>query len=213
MVALLKGRGRYLCLAKLDSGRNGEQTPMALEEPSDAAAVQQAPLERFEALKKRWGSGAWNGERDSLGPDDLALWGYLAADRHACTSRHRPQFHDCPYFDAKRAASKADVLVANHDLVLASLRSDLSSLPSGERAIYIFDGHHPLATALSHFACEASLSERRRQRLDKALDQAARLLSYPLNLEGCTSLLNQALDDLLRGVMQKPGQRGHRPAA
>jgi len=206
VVALLKGRGRYLCPVKLDLACNGEQTPMALEEPS-AAAPQQAPLERFEALKKRWGSGAWNGERDSLGPDDLALWGYLAADRHACTGRHCPQFHDCPYFDAKRAAAKADVLVANHDLVLASLRSDLSSLPSGERAIYIFDeGHHLPATALSHFACEASLSERRwLQRLDKALDQAARSLSYPLNLEGCTSLLIQALDDLLRGVMQSLG--------
>lgn len=205
-IALLKGRGRYLCPVKLDQACNGEQTPMGLEE-SPSEAPQQAPLERFVALKKRWDGGSWNGERDSLGPEELALWGYLAADRHACTSRHCPQFHHCPYFDAKRAAAKADVLVANHDLVLASLRSDLSSLPNGERAIYIFDeGHHLPATALSHFACEASLSDRRwLQRLDKALDQAARALSYPLNLEGSTALLSQALDDLLRGVMQGVG--------
>ncbi|MBB5202973.1 ATP-dependent DNA helicase DinG [Inhella inkyongensis] len=210
VVALLKGRGRYLCPVKLETACNGEQTPMTLD---DGSAVQTPPLERFIALKKRWDGGTWGGDRDSLGPEDLQLWGHLAADRHACTSRHCPQFHHCPYFDAKRAASKADILVANHDLVLASLRSDASALPHGERAIYIFDeGHHLPATALSHFDCEASLTDRRwLQRLDKALDQAGRVLRYPLNLEGCTSLLNQALDDLLRGVMQGVGNEalGH----
>lgn len=204
-IALLKGRGRYLCPVKLDQACSGEQTAMGLEEGDNAP--QTPPLERFIALKKRWDGGGWNGERDSLGPDELALWGHLAADRHACTSRHCPQFHHCPYFDAKRAASKADVLVANHDLVLASLRSDASALPSGERAIYVFDeGHHLPATALSHFACEASLSERRwLQRLDKALDQAAKALRYPISLEGSSALLNQSLDDLLRAVMQGVG--------
>ena len=87
----------------------------------------------------------------------------------SCTSRQCPKFHHCPYFDAKRAAAKADVLVANHDLVLASLRSDASSLPSGDRAIFVFDeGHHLAETALAHFACEATLSDRRwLQRLEK----------------------------------------------
>ncbi|MBH9551793.1 ATP-dependent DNA helicase DinG [Inhella gelatinilytica] len=203
-IALLKGRGRYLCPVKLDQACSGEQTPMTLE---DGSALQAPPLERFQALATRWASGSWNGERDSLGPEDLKLWSHLAADRHACTSRHCPQFNHCPYFDAKRAASRADILVANHDLVLASLRSDASALPNGERAIYIFDeAHHLPATALSHFACEASLSDRRwLQRLDKALDQAARSLRYPLPLEGSTSLLNQSLDDLLRGVMATQG--------
>lgn len=208
-VALLKGRGRYVCPVKLDQAASGEQEPLDLVgddgQPQPAAV---GANERIATLRQRWKSAAWDGERDSLQPADLALWPAIAADRASCTSRSCPQFNACPYFDAKRAASKAEVLITNHDLVLSSLRSDFSALPSGDRAIYVFDeGHHLPATALAHFACEASLSERRwLQRLEKALAAAAGSLRYAgASFEGCTAMLGQALDDLLRAIMETIG--------
>lgn len=200
-VALLKGRGRYVCPVKL------LQAMGAGQEPLDLPGAAPAP-ERLALLHQRLLSGQWNGEQDSLPPEDLAHWSAIAAERSACTARHCPQFNACPYFDAKRAASKADVLIANHDLVLASLRSDAASLPSGDRALYVFDeGHHLPATALAHFACEATLTDRRwLQRLEKALSQAAAALRYggPA-FEGRGALLTQALDDLVRGLLQSFG--------
>jgi len=211
-VALLKGRGRYLCPVKLEQACTGEQVGLAdLAPPGDEGAEPEPmttlPLERWQVLRQRWDTGQWDGERDSLGPDDLVQWHAIAADRMSCTSRQCPKFHHCPYFDAKRAAAKADVLVANHDLVLASLRSDASSLPSGDRAIFVFDeGHHLAETALAHFACEATLSDRRwLQRLEKALVHAAQLLRYPGGFDGCGSPLSQALDELMRAVMAEAG--------
>lgn len=208
-VALLKGRGRYVCPVKLDQAASGEQEPLDLV---DADGETQPALaganERIAKLRQRWKSAAWDGERDSLQPADLALWPAIGGDRASCTSRSCPQFNACPYFDAKRAASKAEVLITNHDLVLSSLRSDFSALPSGDRAIYVFDeGHHLPATALAHFACEASLTERRwMQRLEKALNAAASSLRYPgPGFDGCTAMLGQALDDLLRAIMESLG--------
>lgn len=210
-MALLKGRGRYLCPVKLDAACEGEpivQEPLDLPEPGAASP---APLsaERLNGLRRRWKSGAWDGERDSLGPEDLALWPAIGGERSSCSSRACPQFNACPYFDAKRAASKAEVLITNHDLVLSSMRSDLSSLPSGERAIYVFDeGHHLPATALSHFACEANLSERRwLQRLEKSLLAASSLLGWQGGgFDGCAAMLGQALDDVLQGLMAEHGE-------
>jgi len=206
-VALLKGRGRYACPVKLDQAISGDQEPLDLEADADPLPWAQES-ERFARLRLRLKNGAWNGERDTLGPEDLALWGAIGGDRASCTSRSCPQFNACPYFDAKRAASKADVLVANHDLVLSSLRSDFSALPSGDRAIYVFDeGHHLPATALAHFACEASLTDRRwLARLEKSLLTAASSLKYTgKGFEGCAAFVNQALDDLVRGLLEALG--------
>jgi len=201
-VALLKGRGRYLCPVRLDILVDGPtDRPLDLEGPGPEP-------ERLARLRQRWQDGSWNGEKDRLPPEDLAHWGLLAAERSACTARHCPQFNRCPYFDAKRAASKAELLVSNHDLVLASLRNDAGSLPSGERAIYVFDEGHKLPeTALAHFGCAATLTERRwMPRLEKALLQAAQALHYPgRGFDGSGSLLNQALDELVRALVQHYG--------
>jgi len=209
-VALLKGRGRYVCPVKLDQAASGEQEPLDLVDADGGPAL--PPLsgapERLARLRQRLASSAWDGERDSLQPDDLALWPAIGGDRASCTSRSCPKFNECPYFDAKRAASKAEVLITNHDLVLSSLRSDFSALPSGDRAIYVFDeGHHLPATALAHFACEASLTERRwLLRLEKALQTAASSLRYPgQGFDGSAALLTQSLDDLVRGLMETLG--------
>lgn len=204
-IALLKGRGRYVCPIRLNSAVNGDQEPLALEaDDTDTPLPLDGTMERLTRLQQRLRSAQWDGERDSLATADLALWPSIAAERNSCTSRHCPEFNRCPYFDAKRAASKAEVLVTNHDFVLASLRSDQSSIPSGERAIFVFDeGHHLPATALAHFACEASLTDRRwPARLEKALGQAASALRYPgQGFDGSATQLGQALDDLLAGLL------------
>lgn len=202
--AMLKGRGRYVCLLKLDAQASGQaQESFDLSEPAQQGAAE-ADAAVFQKLQRKLQSGTWDGERDSLDGEALAGWSRIAADRHACTGPACEQYQDCLYYGAKRVAAAADVLVANHDLVLASLRSDKSALPSGERAIYVFDeGHHLPAIALSHGASETTLTSTAwATRLERALSTAASELDYPAEaLPDGLGVLREKLAQLARALM------------
>lgn len=210
--AMLKGRGRYVCLLKLEAqaaGQGPEQGDLDLDVPANLRAAE-ADAAVFQKLQRKLQSGTWDGERDSLGADDLQQWSRIAADRHACTGPACEQYQDCLYYGAKRVAAAADVLVANHDLVLASLRSDRSALPAGERAIYVFDeGHHLPAIALSHGASETSLTTTAwATRLERALVAAATELGYPAEaLPDQLPLLRERLGELARALTELWGAR------
>ena len=64
-------------------------------------------------------------------------------------------------FRARDALDDADVVVANHDLVLADLALGGGAiLPAPKHTFYVFDeGHHLPDKALSHFACHAGGSD------------------------------------------------------
>lgn len=203
--AMLKGRGRYVCLLKLEAQASGQaQDELDLADPR-TQPMAEADAAQFRRLQSRLQSGDWDGERDSLDLEAQQGWPRIAADRHACTGPACEQYQDCLYYGAKRVAAAADVLVANHDLVLASLRSDKSALPSGERAIYVFDeGHHLPATALSHGASETTLTVTAwTTRLERALTNAANALDYPAEaLPETLPLLRERLAQLARALTE-----------
>ncbi|MBZ9556582.1 MULTISPECIES: ATP-dependent DNA helicase DinG [unclassified Modicisalibacter] len=154
--ALAKGRGRYLCVAKLDQALDGgEENPtLSLFEPTAQARGD----ERFPALANElaeaYGSGRWEGDRDSwpeaIEPGD---WRRLTTDHRQCTNRRCGHFSACAFFRARRRLDQADVIVANHDLVLADLSLGGGVvLPPPRDCIYVFDeGHHLPDKALEHF--------------------------------------------------------------
>ena len=154
--ALAKGRGRYLCVARLDQAlEGGEDNPtLSLFEE----AMSSGDGDDFQALAQEmadaYSAGRWEGDRDSwpTGIDD-ADWRRLTIDHRQCTNRRCGHFGACAFFRARRGLDQADVIVANHDLVLAdlSLGGGLV-LPSPKDCIYVFDeGHHLPDKALDHF--------------------------------------------------------------
>lgn len=154
--ALAKGRGRYLCVAKLDQALDG------VEDNPTYSLFEQALESRdgddFHALVKKlaeaYGNGRWEGDRDSwpVAIDDTN-WRRLTTDHRQCTNRRCGHFSACAFFRARRHLDQADVIVANHDLVLADLSLGGGVvLPSPKDCIYIFDeGHHLPDKALEHF--------------------------------------------------------------
>lgn len=154
--ALAKGRGRYLCVAKLDQALDG------VEDNPTYSLFEQALESRdgddFHALVKElaeaYGNGRWEGDRDSwpVAIDDTN-WRRLTTDHRQCTNRRCGHFSACAFFRARRHLDQADVIVANHDLVLADLSLGGGVvLPSPKDCIYIFDeGHHLPDKALEHF--------------------------------------------------------------
>ena len=86
-VALAKGRGRYLCLSKLDmllAGNDSVQAIMDLygEELDDPSS---GDVALYENMLKELGAGNWQGDRDTWKePIADVNWRPLTADRYQC---------------------------------------------------------------------------------------------------------------------------------
>lgn len=175
---LAKGRGRYLCMSRLESrlhdeghGDSESMSLFLLEQPVDDEAASRVT---FEKMLASYGSREWDGDRDHWPeqiPDDI--WRQVTTDHRQCTNRHCAYFDSCAFFDARKDLDEADVVVANHDLVLADLALGGGAiLPEPENALFIFDeAHHLPEKALNHFAASVPISATRQwlKQLSQAL--------------------------------------------
>ncbi len=156
--ALAKGRGRYLCLSKLDnllaeyqSGLNPTRALYEDEYPSVSAQA----VKLYESMVDALAANKWNGERDtwprSLEQDE---WQPITTDHRQCTGRRCSNVSSCSFFRARDSIHNVDCIVTNHDMVLADLALGGGAiLPEPEDTLYVFDeGHHLPQKALSHFA-------------------------------------------------------------
>ncbi|KZZ44489.1 MAG: ATP-dependent DNA helicase DinG [Saccharospirillaceae bacterium] len=174
--ALAKGRGRYLCLLKLD--KSLQQLSGLLSTTVDL--FEQSPEEQdkelYEAMLLAYGKGDWDGDRDRW-PDEIenGQWSHLTATHRECSNRRCQHFDNCSFFKARKAMEDADVIVANHDLVLSDLSLGGGAvLPAPEKTIYVLDeGHHLADKALNHFRLEIGVRAQRKwlTQLEKGLEQ------------------------------------------
>ncbi|MGS2718896.1 ATP-dependent DNA helicase DinG [Eionea flava] len=155
---LAKGRGRYLCLSKLDrllmdsdAYNTFNQALYEDEYPSvDAEAVT-----IYNSMVDAMSAGKWDGDRDNWPQEiDQAVWSPITTNHRECTGRRCSNVTSCSFFKAREAIDNYDCIVANHDLVLADLALGGGAiLPDPQDTIYIFDeGHHLPDKALGHFA-------------------------------------------------------------
>lgn len=159
--ALAKGRGRYVCTSQLIKALD----KIKPEEKDETLDLFQAELlkytsdsgqDKLEKLAEDLSSGAWDGDRDSL-EESLSneVWERLTMDHQRCKNRRCPHYNGaCPFFNSRRAMEQADIIVANHDLVLADLALGGGViLPAPEQTYYVFDeAHHLPDKAINHFA-------------------------------------------------------------
>lgn len=154
---LAKGRQRYCCAEKLmlASGiqQDGQQIAMFESKP------QKQDIKLLNDLYQAFSSDKWDGDRDSW-PDTISdeIWKIIVSDKHSCNNS-MPSHRDCPFQKARADLDKADVIIANHSLVMAD--ADLGGgviLPEPEQSIYIFDeAHHLPNVAREHASASASL--------------------------------------------------------
>jgi len=158
--ALVKGRSRYLCVRNLI---NLVEDSASENELFDNAALWDAPpgkyqLDQLGEMLEDYSAKKWNGEIDDLDQTpEGALWSKIACNRFTCTAKNCEFYNDCAFFKARKQITKADVIVANHDLILADLTAGNTILPDVDESIYIFDeAHHLNHKALSHFSLSSS---------------------------------------------------------
>ncbi len=208
--AMAKGRGRYLCRFKLHN-RTGVPSGDLLgldaaddtaDGPMPAGEVSQRRVTFYQSLYAALDQG-WAGDKDTLPEQpDPSTWATVAADRHTCT-----HFSSCSYYAARRDLARADVIVANHDLVLASIGT--RSLPELSDALWVFDeGHNLPQTAVDQFAAKLDLTWLRwLDKLPRALRKVAADLGQPagVGVDLLATQLKSALQDVGRMVWDNFG--------
>ncbi|UAW97643.1 ATP-dependent DNA helicase DinG [Halopseudomonas nanhaiensis] len=157
--SLAKGRGRYVCLSKLDQLFSDNQAlssqQQGFAEEGFRIDIDEAGLKLYTRMVEALGSKKWDGERDSW-PEALddQDWSRLTTDHIQCSNRRCGHFNQCVFYKARESVQKVDVIVTNHDLVLSDLALGGGAiLPDPRDCLYIFDeGHHLPDKAISHFA-------------------------------------------------------------
>jgi len=158
--ALAKGRSRYLCIRNLINLTESNLNSTSLFE--DALLWDEKPtktdLDILSEMADSYSSKRWNGEVDDLeSPPENSLWQKVACNRFTCNSKNCEFYNDCSFFRARKKASQSDVIIANHDLVLADIINGNNVLPDVEDCIFVFDeAHHLSQKALSHFSTSGS---------------------------------------------------------
>src|SRR3546814_2625129 len=88
--ALAKGRGRYLCLSKLDlllqEGQAQSATAQLFEEEGFRIEVDERSQKLFTGMIEKLAGNRWDGDRDTW-PEELgdADWSQLTTDHSQCT--------------------------------------------------------------------------------------------------------------------------------
>ena len=161
--ALAKGRGRYLCPYKLYqlTQSNAQQNLLGFEAPAVLWDSKPKPeeLKLLRDIADEFSARRFNGDRDAW-PEkiDDAIWLKVTNDRHGCLKSACPNRAECPFYLARDVLETVDVVVANHDLLLADISMGGGViLPAPENSFYCIDeAHHLSKKALSRFAAEHS---------------------------------------------------------
>lgn len=139
------GRGRYVCprnLAALatDSLAQGDLLAFLDDEMVPASKDEQ---QRCAKLKTELDGYKWDGIRDhNAQAIDDDLWRRMSTDKASCLGRNCHWYKECPFFVARREIDEAEVVVANHALVMAAMESD-AVLPEAKNLLLVLDeGHH-----------------------------------------------------------------------
>lgn len=138
--AVLKGRGNYACRRKI--------------EQLDAEGPE---VDRV----RQWAATTQTGERAELAGIDEELWEDVESDSDHTLRARCPHFNACFYYQARRTAAAAHVIVVNHALLLADLALKARNngngiLPAFDRVI-LDEAHHLEGAATT--AGEQRLSE------------------------------------------------------
>jgi ATP-dependent DNA helicase DinG len=165
-VAVMKGRGNFLCRSKLHAMADAPMLK-GLEE-----------LDEFRQIRE-WARVTDTGDRAELTflADDSELWARLDARRETCTGQKCPEFNECFVTAMHGRAREADLIIVNHHLFFADLalkQDDFGSILPEYSAVVFDEAHEIEDVASDYFGRQ--ISNYRFEELARDADQAMRLL-------------------------------------
>lgn len=148
-VAVAKGRGRYFCprTAALLEDKKMQDGQFDMFQSDKHVADGGIPIALD--MLKAWRNGEWDGDRDNWPGAIPDCWAAsCGASSDTCVNRACEHFDKCPYMASRLKLATAQVIVANHDIVLADLaqraeEQTTTALPP-KSYVLIFDEAHNL---------------------------------------------------------------------
>ncbi|OWT56104.1 ATP-dependent DNA helicase [Candidimonas nitroreducens] len=142
-VALLKGRGNYVCHYHLER--------LAGDERALKSRAEMAQLRHIQVFAQQ----SKTGDRADLAqvPEEADIWNRVTSTRENCLGQECPRVRDCFLMKARRQAQDADLVVVNHALFMADLalrEEGITDLLPAVDAV-IFDEAHQLPDIATRF--------------------------------------------------------------
>ena len=200
-VALAKGRGRYVCLSKLDALLEPNDSLQAMLDLYGEGSVDlgEADARLYQGMLDALAEGSWDGDRDSWNrPIAEQEWRPLTVDNASCLGARCSNFRQCVFFKARESLDQSDVIVSNHDLVLSDLALGGGMiLPEPAKCLFIFDeAHHLPNKSNNHFAASIRI------RSTRAWLERTRNLISQLLAEDFIPVDSQNSFDKLQSILQ-----------
>ena len=147
-VALLKGRGNYVCHHHL---------ARASAEGFVATLADVRHLKRIEAFART----STSGDRGELAdvPESAAIWSDVTSTRDNCLGSECPNYGECFVMNARKQALTADIVVVNHHLFFADVMlkdEGLNELLPACNTVILDEAHQLPDTATLFFGEEVS---------------------------------------------------------
>ncbi len=189
-IALLKGRGNYLCWHRLDLARQA-RAPADLSLAKDLTQIVD------------WAGVTTSGDLTELADlgENPALAGALTSTSDSCLGARCNFYDDCFLVKARRRAQAADVVIVNHHLLMADLvlkDEGFGELLPGVRAVVVDEAHQLPDVAHQFFS--VSLSSRQLELLARDLLVEARAAGLAGELEPVSDRLVRSQRELLLAV-------------
>lgn len=196
-VAVAKGRGRYFCPRTTALLEDKKMQDSQFDIFATDKHVSDGGIPIALDMLKAWKEKSWDGDRDSWPGLIPACWAEsCGASSDTCVNKACEFYSSCPYMASRARLSQAQVIIANHDIVLADLQqraqeSSTTVLPAMRYSL-IFDEAHNLpekavgtkrATALLHHTAQVRKLEQYGERvmsvpkIAKVLERSAGIAS------------------------------------
>lgn len=175
-MALLKGRGSYLCLYRMEQARHDAQ-------------AQDRGVVRVLAKVEAWSHATKSGDLAELtGLDERSpVIPLVTSTRENCLGSQCPRFRDCHVHLARREALAADIVVINHHLFFADAavrESGMAELLPTVRVVVFDEAHQINETGVQFLGVQLSTG----QLMDFSRDLLTVGLQYARGLADWTGL-------------------------
>jgi len=199
-IALLKGRGNYLCRHRLELTRLDSQHSPRMLSAIDSLA--------------RWTRLTDSGDLTEI--DDLEgdyrLRARVTSTIDNCLGSDCPELEDCFVLRARRRAQAAQVVIVNHHLLLADL--ELKAAGFGELlpladAVVVDEAHLLPDIAQQYF--DVSVSSRQLTRIGLDIADEARVAGVGRDLETAAQQFAADLAPMIAEAARQPGRRAGVP--
>lgn len=141
-VALLKGRGNYLCIRSVGEFFSAGYWTMT--------EAEQAEMEHFIEWMRTTSDGDLDGYEGLPRP-------LISRSGDECGGRRCPYYSKCFVYRARRRAARAHLVIANHSLVLADAVSPGGGILPPHGRLVLDEAHNLESIATEYLSCEFSL--------------------------------------------------------